>query len=71
MNVLSGDKKLAIVAAMVEGNSIRSVERMTGAHRAAEFDDSDATTTVYATDERFLEEVGEPARGFGFALRLV
>jgi IS1 family transposase len=33
MNVLSAEKKLAVVSAMVEGNSIRSVERMTGVHR--------------------------------------
>src|SRR5579863_135725 len=33
MNVLSAEKKLAVVIAMVEGNSIRSVERMTGVHR--------------------------------------
>lgn len=33
MNVLSTEKKITILAAMVEGNSIRSTERMTGVHR--------------------------------------
>jgi IS1 family transposase len=33
MNALSTDKKTAVIAALVEGNSIRSIERMTGVHR--------------------------------------
>src|ERR1700677_3145351 len=33
MNALSTDKKLAVIAALVEGNSIRSVNRMTGVDR--------------------------------------
>lgn len=33
MNVLAADKKLTIVSALVEGASIRSIERMTGVHR--------------------------------------
>lgn len=33
MNKLSTDKKIQAIAALVEGNSIRSTERMTGAHR--------------------------------------
>jgi hypothetical protein len=33
MNVLSMDEKVRIIAAMIEGNSIRSAERMTGMHR--------------------------------------
>jgi IS1 family transposase len=33
MNALSTEQKLAVVSAMVEGNSIRSTERMTGIHR--------------------------------------
>lgn len=33
MNTLRMEKKLAIVSALVEGNSIRSTERMTGVHR--------------------------------------
>jgi|SRR5438477_2734149 len=33
MYVLSVEKKLAVLAAMVEGNSIRSTERMTSVHR--------------------------------------
>ena len=33
MNVLSVEEKVNVLAAMVEGNSIRSVERMTGVHR--------------------------------------
>ncbi len=33
MNVLRKEKQLAVLAALVEGNSIRSVERMTGVHR--------------------------------------
>src|SRR5215218_8875659 len=32
-NHLSTDKQIAITAALAEGNSIRSVERMTGIHR--------------------------------------
>lgn len=32
-NVLGIDKKIAIVSALTEGSSIRSVERMTGVHR--------------------------------------
>jgi IS1 family transposase len=33
MYELKTEKKLAVIAAMVEGNSIRSTERMTGVHR--------------------------------------
>lgn len=33
MNVLKPEKKLAVIAALTEGNSIRSIERMTGIHR--------------------------------------
>jgi len=33
MNTIAADKKLTIVNALVEGASIRSIERMTGAHR--------------------------------------
>src|SRR5713226_6581068 len=33
MNVLSAEKKVGVISAMVEGNSIRSTERMTGVHR--------------------------------------
>lgn len=33
MYVLSAEKKLAVLSALVEGNSIRSTERMTGVHR--------------------------------------
>src|SRR6266404_243401 len=33
MNKLSLDKQALILSQLVEGNSIRSVERMTGAHR--------------------------------------
>ncbi len=33
MNTLAADKKLAIVSNLVEGASIRSIERMTGVHR--------------------------------------
>ena len=32
-NVLSTEKQIAIIAALAEGNSIRSIERMTGVHR--------------------------------------
>jgi transposase-like protein len=32
-NVLNTDKQIAIVAALSEGSSIRSIERMTGVHR--------------------------------------
>jgi IS1 family transposase len=33
MNALSMEQKVRILSAMIEGNSIRSTERMTGAHR--------------------------------------
>ena len=33
MNTLKQEKKLAVISALVEGNSIRSTERMTGVHR--------------------------------------
>ena len=33
MNVLAPQKRLAVIGALVEGNSIRSVERLTGIHR--------------------------------------
>ncbi|MGH7380288.1 MAG: DDE-type integrase/transposase/recombinase [Candidatus Methylomirabilales bacterium] len=33
MNRLKREKQLAVISALVEGNSIRSVERMTGVHR--------------------------------------
>jgi len=33
MNTLSADKKVAVIAALVEGNSIRSISRMTGVDR--------------------------------------
>jgi hypothetical protein len=32
-NHLSKDKQIAVTAALAEGNSIRSIERMTGIHR--------------------------------------
>jgi len=32
-NALATEKKIAIVAALTEGSSIRSIERMTGVHR--------------------------------------
>ena len=32
-NKLSQDKKRTVISALVEGNSIRSIERMTGVHR--------------------------------------
>ena len=32
-NHLSKDKQIAVTAALAEGNSIRSIERMTGVHR--------------------------------------
>ena len=33
MNVLKPEKQIAILSALVEGNSIRSTERMTHTHR--------------------------------------
>jgi hypothetical protein len=33
MNKLKIDKQIAVISALVEGNSIRSIERMTGIHR--------------------------------------
>ena len=32
-NILPKDKQIAAIAALAEGNSIRSIERMTGVHR--------------------------------------
>ena len=32
-NILNTDKQITIVAALAEGSSIRSIERMTGVHR--------------------------------------
>jgi uncharacterized protein YerC len=32
-NVLSTDKKIAVIAALAEGSTIRSIERITGIHR--------------------------------------
>jgi IS1 family transposase len=32
-NILSTDKQIAVIAALAEGSSIRSIERMTGVHR--------------------------------------
>jgi IS1 family transposase len=32
-NVLSADKKIAVIGALAEGSSIRSIERITGVHR--------------------------------------
>jgi IS1 family transposase len=63
MNTLKPEKKLAVLAALVEGNSIRSTERMTGVHRD--------------TILRLLVEVGErcltilEARAQGFHCRLI
>ena len=33
MNTLSVDKKLSVIASLLEGNSVRSTERITGVHR--------------------------------------
>lgn len=35
MNKLSTEKRIQVVAALVEGNSLRSISRMTGVHRTA------------------------------------
>ena len=32
-NVLNTDKQIAVIGALAEGSSIRSIERMTGVHR--------------------------------------
>jgi hypothetical protein len=32
-NVLNTDKQIAVISALAEGSSIRSIERMTGIHR--------------------------------------
>ncbi len=45
MNLLKHERKLAVLSALVEGNSIRSIVRMTGVHK----------TTIL----RLLAEVGE------------
>jgi hypothetical protein len=46
MNRLNLDRRTQVSGALVEGNSIRSTERMTGIHR----------------DERFLQEAGQHVR---------
>lgn len=33
MNALPLEKKLAVISSLLEGNSVRSTERMTGVHR--------------------------------------
>jgi len=33
-NVLSADKQIAVIGALAEGSSIRSIERITGVHHA-------------------------------------
>jgi transposase len=33
MYTLASDKKLSVIASLLEGNSVRSTERMTGVHR--------------------------------------
>ena len=33
MNVLPRDKKILVLSSLVEGNSVRSIERITGVHR--------------------------------------
>lgn len=45
MNILKHEKKLAVLSALVEGNSIRAVSRMTGVHK----------TTIL----RLINDVGE------------
>jgi IS1 family transposase len=63
MNTLKLEKKLAVLSALVEGNSIRSTERMTGVHRD--------------TIMRLLVEVGERCQNIldermrGFHSRLI
>ncbi len=63
MNILPKEKKLAVLSALVEGNSIRSTERMTGVHRD--------------TIMRLLVEVGERCQAMldermrGFHSRLI
>lgn len=32
-NILNKDKKIAVIGALAEGSSIRSIERITGMHR--------------------------------------
>ena len=49
MNVLKSEKKLAVLSALVEGNSVRSVSRMTGVHK----------TTIL----KLLVEVGKRCAG--------
>ena len=39
-NILPTDKKIAVIGALAEGSSIRSIERITGVHR-------DATTRLH------------------------
>ena len=49
MNKLSMERQIQVIAALVEGNSIRSIERMTGIHRD--------------TIMRLLVRVGEHCQG--------
>lgn len=58
MNTLKAEKKLAVLAALVEGNSIRSTERMTGVHRDT------ILRLLVEVGEHCLEILEERMRGF-------
>jgi hypothetical protein len=47
MNILTADKQSTAIQALIEGNSIRSTERMTGVHRD--------TIMLYAISTSFIE----------------
>lgn len=57
MNVLSQSEKLAVVEGLLEGASIRSVERMTGIHRDT------ITRLMIKTGERCREVMGRVMQG--------
>lgn len=58
MNKLKKEKQLAVISALVEGNSIRSVERMTGIHRDT------IMRLLNRVGERCLGLLDEHMRGF-------
>ena len=58
MYTLSPEKKLAVIAALVEGNSVRSIERMTGVHREHDLPPAGArlvTTALSCMDARMQQ----------------
>jgi IS1 family transposase len=58
MNRLKREKQLAVISALVEGNSIRSVERMTGVHQVT------ILRLLVRVGERCSQLLDEQMRGF-------